>query len=90
MFKKLAVAAAVSGAEEYLAAGLAKDRNKQGRFFTHRILNYAVFGSLVYLPFNYWLLKATQYLFCGHTGPVARFFGILFGLLVVSADARRE
>ncbi|KAL3461175.1 hypothetical protein BJX64DRAFT_261452 [Aspergillus heterothallicus] len=82
--KEMAVAIALSGGEEYLASRLAKDRDRNGRFFTSRVPKQAIFGSLWFIPLNRWLLRATQRLFGTHTDPVSRLCSIIFGMLVVA------
>ncbi|KAL2832130.1 hypothetical protein BDW59DRAFT_157592 [Aspergillus cavernicola] len=84
MFSKMAAAAVLSAGEEILASWLAKDRGKNGRFYTSRVPKQAIYGSLIHTPINHWLLKAARYLFRGRTGQTSRFLAILFGLLVVA------
>ncbi|KAL2844158.1 hypothetical protein BJY01DRAFT_190137 [Aspergillus pseudoustus] len=84
LLKEMAVAAILSSGAEYVASWLAAERDKHGWFFTARVPKHAIFGSLVYIPLNHWLLKVSRLLFHGRVDSASRFFGILFGLLVVA------
>ncbi|KAH8693663.1 hypothetical protein BGW36DRAFT_409317 [Talaromyces proteolyticus] len=80
----MATAAVRSAGEEFMASYLAKDRGKDGRFFTSRIPKQAAYGSLVHIPITNWLLKGTRHIFRDRTTPASRLLAILFGLLVVA------
>jgi hypothetical protein len=66
----------LSAAQELLASWIAKDRNKDGHYFTSRVPKMAAYGAFVSAPLG-------QKVFAGRTSLKAKILQIIISNLVV-------
>lgn len=85
MRTKMLTAGTLSGAQELIASWLAKDRNKNGHYFTSRVPKMAAYGAFVSAPLGSLLIWMLQKIFKGRTSLRAKVLQILVSNLVVSA-----
>jgi hypothetical protein len=74
----------LSGLQEILASYLAKDRNKNGGYFTSRVPKMAANGAFVMAPVGHVLISILQKIFAGRTSLKAKILQILVSNLVVA------
>lgn len=87
MRTKMLTAGTLSGAQEVIASWLAKDRNKNGHYFTSRVPKMAAYGALVSAPLGSLLIWMLQKIFKGRTSLRAKILQILVSNLVVCAGS---
>lgn len=80
---KMLTAGTLSGAQEFIASFLAKDRNKNGHYFTSRVPKMAAYGAFVSAPLGSLLIYLLQKVFKGRTSLRAKILQILASNLVV-------
>ena len=85
MRTKMLTAGTLAGAQEFLASWLAKDRNKNGHYFTSRVPKMAAYGALVSAPLGSFLIWLLQKVFKGRTSLKAKILQILVSNLIVGA-----
>lgn len=73
----------LSGAQEFLASWIAKDRNKDGHYFTSRVPKMAAYGAFISAPMGHILISILQKIFAGRTSLKAKVLQILVSNLVV-------
>ena len=73
----------LSGAQEFLASWIAKDRNKNGHYFTSRVPKMAAYGAFISAPMGHILISILQKIFAGRTSLKAKVLQILVSNLVV-------
>jgi len=73
----------LSGAQEVLASWIAKDRNKNGHYFTSRVPKMALYGAFVSAPLGHILINILQKAFAGRTSAKAKILQILASNLIV-------
>lgn len=73
----------LSALQEVLASWIAKDRNKNGHYFTARVPKMAVYGAFISAPLGHVLINILQRLFAGRTSLKAKILQILVSNLVV-------
>ena len=73
----------LSALQELLASWIAKDRNKDGNYFTARIPKMAIYGAFISAPMGHVLISILQKLFAGRTSLKAKILQILVSNLVV-------
>lgn len=78
----------LSGASELLASWIAKDRNKNGHYFTSRVPKMAAYGAFISAPLGHILISILQKMFAGRTSLKAKILQILVSNLIVSTEAR--
>lgn len=83
MRTKMLTAGTLSGAQELIASFLAKDRNKNGNYFTSRVPKMAAYGAFVSAPLGSLLIWMLQKIFKGRTSLRAKILQILVSNLVV-------
>lgn len=76
-------AGSLAGLQELLASFLAKDRNKNGHYFTSRVPKMAAYGALVSAPLGHVLIWMLQKVFRGRTSLKAKILQIIVSNLVV-------
>ncbi|KAH8801703.1 hypothetical protein F5884DRAFT_862402 [Xylogone sp. PMI_703] len=81
---KMITSATLSGLQELLASWIAKDRNKDGHYFTSRVPKMAAYGAFVSAPLGHILISILQRLFAGRTSLKAKILQILVSNLVVA------
>jgi len=77
----------LAGLQELLASWIAKDRNKNGHYFTSRVPKMAVYGALISAPLGHVLISILQRMFAGRTSLTAKLLQIVVSNLVVSRPA---
>lgn len=73
----------LSGLQEVLASWIAKDRNKDGGYFTARVPKMAVYGAFISAPLGHVLINILQRIFAGQTSLKAKILQILVSNLMV-------
>ncbi|GAB7357193.1 hypothetical protein MBLNU459_g8179t1 [Dothideomycetes sp. NU459] len=81
---KMLTSGSLSGLQELLASWIAKDRNKNGHYFTSRVPKMAVYGAFISAPLGHVLISILQRLFAGRTSLKAKILQILVSNLVIS------
>ena len=69
--------------QELLASWIAKDRNKNGHYFTSRVPKMAAYGALISAPLGHVLISILQKAFAGRTSLSAKILQIIVSNLVV-------
>ena len=80
---KMITSGSLSGAQEVLASWIAKDRNKNGHYFTSRVPKMALYGAFVSAPLGHILINILQSAFAGRTSAKAKILQILASNLIV-------
>ena len=83
MRTKMLTAGTLAGLQEVLASWLAKDRNKNGHYFTSRVPKMAAYGALVSAPVGHFLIWLLQKTFRNRTSLKSKILQILVSNLVV-------
>jgi len=86
MRTKMLTSGSLSGAQEFLASWIAKDRNKDGHYFTSRVPKMAAYGAFISAPMGHILISILQKIFAGRTSLKAKILQILVSNLVVSTQ----
>lgn len=73
----------LSALQEVLASWIAKDRSKNGHYFTSRVPKMAVYGAFISAPLGHVLINILQRLFAGRTSLKAKIMQILVSNLLV-------
>ncbi|THY30756.1 hypothetical protein D6D01_03118 [Aureobasidium pullulans] len=81
---KMITSGSLSGAQEVLASWIAKDRNKNGHYFTSRVPKMALYGAFVSAPLGHVLINILQKAFAGRTSLKAKILQILASNLIIS------
>lgn len=76
-------AGTLAGSQELLASWLAKDRNKNGNYFTARVPKMATYGALVSAPLGHFLIWILQKMFQNRKSLRAKVLQILVSNLIV-------
>lgn len=71
------------GLQELLASIIAKDRAKNGTYFTTRVPNMALYGSIVSAPLGHILVTLLQKAFSGRTSTKSKVLQIIVSNLIV-------
>jgi hypothetical protein len=74
---------ALSAAQELLASWIAKDRNRNGNYFTSRVPFMAAYGAFISAPLGHVLIGILQRMFAGRTSLRAKILQILVSNLIV-------
>lgn len=75
----------LSAGQELLASWIAKDRNKDGSYFTSRVPKMAVYGAFISAPLGHVLISILQKMFAGRTSVKAKILQILVSNLLVGS-----
>jgi len=81
---KMITSGSLSGAQEVLASWIAKDRNKDGHYFTSRVPKMALYGAFISAPLGHVLINILQRAFAGRTSLRAKILQILASNLIVA------
>lgn len=81
---KMITSGTLSGGQELLASWIAKDRNKDGHYFTSRVPKMAAYGALISAPLGHVLISILQKIFAGRTSVKAKILQILVSNLVIA------
>src|SRR3954465_15578607 len=81
---KMLTSGSLSALQELLASWIAKDRNKNGHYFTSRVPKMAAYGAFISAPLGHVLISILQKIFAGRTSLKAKILQILVSNLVVS------
>lgn len=74
----------LSAGQELLASWIAKDRNKDGNYFTSRVPKMGLYGAFISAPLGHVLISILQKVFSGRTSVKAKILQILASNLIVS------
>ncbi|KJZ73808.1 hypothetical protein HIM_04310 [Hirsutella minnesotensis 3608] len=81
---KMLTAGSLAGAQELIASWLAKDRNKNGHYFTSRVPKMAAYGAIVSAPLGHFLIWILQKFFRGRTSLRAKIMQIVVSNLIIA------
>lgn len=81
---KMLTSGSLSALQEFLASWIAKDRNKNGHYFTSRVPKMAAYGAFVSAPLGHIMIGILQRLFAGRTSLKAKILQILVSNLVIA------
>jgi len=81
---KMLTSGTLSGLQELLASWIAKDRNKNGHYFTSRVPKMAAYGAFISAPMGHVMISLLQKLFAGRTSLKAKILQILVSNLVIA------
>ncbi|PSR83748.1 integral membrane protein [Coniella lustricola] len=84
MRTKMLTSGTLAGAQEFIASWLAKDRNKDGHYFTSRVPKMAAYGALVSAPLASLMIWLLQKVFAGRTSLRAKILQILASNLIIA------
>lgn len=87
---KMITSGSLSGAQEVLASWIAKDRNKNGHYFTSRVPKMALYGAFVSAPLGHILINILQSAFAGRTSAKAKILQILASNLIVCISSAAD
>jgi hypothetical protein len=74
----------LSATQELLASWIAKDRNKNGHYFTSRVPKMAAYGAFISAPLGHVLISILQKIFSGRTSLKAKILQILVSNLMIA------
>jgi hypothetical protein len=80
---KMLTSGTLSALQEILASWIAKDRAKNGTYFTARVPKMAVYGAFVSAPLGHVLISILQKVFAGRTSLKAKILQIIASNLIV-------
>ncbi|RDW94733.1 hypothetical protein BP5796_00496 [Coleophoma crateriformis] len=81
---KMLTSGSLSALQELLASWIAKDRNKDGHYFTSRVPKMAAYGAFISAPLGHVLISILQKLFAGRTSLKAKILQILVSNLIIA------
>jgi len=84
MRTKMLTSGSLAAAQEVLASWIAKDRNKNGHYFTSRVPKMAAYGAFVSAPLGHVLISILQKMFAGRTSLKAKIMQILVSNLIIA------
>lgn len=79
----------LAGLQEFLASWIAKDRNKNGHYFTSRVPKMALYGAFISAPLGHVMISILQKMFAGRTSLKSKILQIIVSNLVVRLPIRR-
>jgi hypothetical protein len=82
---KMITSGSLAALQEFLASWIAKDRNKNGHYFTSRVPKMAVYGAFISAPLGHLMISILQRIFKGRTSLRAKIMQIIVSNLIVSA-----
>ncbi|KAK6594527.1 Mpv17/PMP22 family protein [Botrytis cinerea] len=82
---KMLTSGTLSALQELLASWIAKDRNRDGHYFTSRVPKMAAYGAFISAPLGHVLISILQKIFAGRTSLKAKVLQILLSNLVVGS-----
>jgi hypothetical protein len=80
---KMLTSGSLAASQEVLASWIAKDRNKNGHYFTSRVPKMAAYGAFIAAPLGHVLISILQKVFAGRTSLKAKILQIIFSNLIV-------
>jgi hypothetical protein len=80
---KMLTSGTLSALQEILASWIAKDRAKNGTYFTARVPKMAVYGAFISAPLGHVLISILQKVFAGRTSLKAKILQIIASNLIV-------
>ncbi|KAI9736920.1 MAG: hypothetical protein M1818_005971 [Claussenomyces sp. TS43310] len=81
---KMLTSGTLSGLQELLSSWIAKDRNKNGNYFTSRVPKMAAYGAFISAPLGHVLISILQRVFAGRTSLKAKILQILASNLIIA------
>jgi hypothetical protein len=86
---KMLTSGTLSALQEIIASWIAKDRAKNGTYFTARVPKMAVYGAFISAPLGHVLISILQKVFAGRTSLKAKILQIIVSNLIVSSSWTR-
>ncbi len=83
MRTKMLTSGSLAALQELLASWIARDRGKNGSYFSSRIPKMAAYGAFVAAPLGHVLIKMLQWVFSGRTSLRAKILQIIVSNLIV-------
>lgn len=83
---RMITAGSLAGLQEFLGSWIAKDRNKNGNYFTSRVPKMALYGAFVSAPLGHFMISILQRLFKNRTSLRAKIMQIIVSNLIVSSS----
>jgi hypothetical protein len=80
---KMLTSGTLSALQEIIASWIAKDRAKNGTYFTSRVPKMAAYGAFISAPLGHVLISILQKVFSGRTSLKAKILQILVSNLIV-------
>lgn len=80
---KMLTSGSLAGLQELLASWIAKDRSKNGHYFTSRVPKMAAYGALISAPLGHVMISILQKAFAGRTSLKSKILQILLSNLIV-------
>ncbi|SPO02902.1 related to membrane protein, peroxisomal [Cephalotrichum gorgonifer] len=81
---KMLTAGTLAGLQEVLASWLAKDRNKNGHYFTSRVPKMAAYGALISAPMGHFMIWLLQRTFRNRTSLKSKIMQIVASNLIIA------
>ncbi|EMC97939.1 hypothetical protein BAUCODRAFT_31950 [Baudoinia panamericana UAMH 10762] len=81
---KMITSGSLSALQEFLASWIAKDRNKNGHYFTSRVPKMAIYGAFISAPLGHVMISLLQRMFAGRTSLRAKILQIVVSNLIIS------
>ncbi|EGP90109.1 unnamed protein product [Zymoseptoria tritici ST99CH_1A5] len=81
---KMLTSGSLAGLQELLASWIAKDRSKNGHYFTSRVPKMAAYGALISAPLGHVMISILQKAFAGRTSLKSKILQILLSNLIIS------
>lgn len=81
---KMLTSGALAGLQEILASWIAKDRSKDGHYFTSRVPKMAAYGAFISAPLGHVLISILQKVFSGRTSVKAKILQIIVSNLIIA------
>ncbi|MCJ1413381.1 hypothetical protein MMC19_007486 [Ptychographa xylographoides] len=81
---KMLTSGSLSALQEVLASWIAKDRSKNGHYFSSRVPKMAAYGAFVSAPLGHVLISILQRMFSGRTSLRAKILQILVSNLIIA------
>jgi len=81
---KMITSGSLSAGQELLASWIAKDRNKDGHYFTSRVPKMGAYGAFISAPLGHILISILQKVFAGRTSLKAKIMQILASNLIIA------
>jgi hypothetical protein len=86
---KMLTSGTLSALQEIIASWIAKDRAKNGTYFTARVPKMAAYGAFISAPLGHVLISILQKVFAGRTSLKAKILQIIVSNLIVSSSWTR-
>lgn len=82
---RMLTSGSLAALQEVLSSWLARDRSKNGHYFTSRVPKMALYGAFVSAPMGHFLIRVMQWFFAKRTSLTAKILQLLVSNLIVRA-----